>query len=166
MTSKTSAPHSAAPLAPSESESTIAIDVEQRKPRLAWQGMERKELAGGVPTQVVEIVRPGRAVERKGELDLSGRAAAPRDELLRPDNRLIWTNDNVVALQTLLADYAKISCIDPSVELLRGFGALVNRAYRCLILTRMFIVSVIVVILGATGQVRGENQSLKLARGV
>ncbi len=80
----------------------LTLDVEPRKPRLAWQGMERKELAASVPTQVVEIVRPGRAVERKGELDLTGRAAAPRDELERPDNRLIWTNDNLVALQTLL----------------------------------------------------------------
>jgi adenine-specific DNA-methyltransferase len=64
--------------------------------------MERKELAGPVPTQVVEIVRPGRAVERKEELDLGARAAASRAELLRPDNRLIWTNDNLVALKTLL----------------------------------------------------------------
>lgn len=64
--------------------------------------MERKELAGAVPTQVVEIVRPGRAVERKEELDLGARAAAARAELVRPDNRLIWTNDNLVALQTLL----------------------------------------------------------------
>jgi len=54
-----------------------------------------------VPTQVVEIVRAGRAVGRKGELDLAARAAA-RDELVRPENRLIWTNDNIVALQTLL----------------------------------------------------------------
>jgi hypothetical protein len=52
------------------------------------------------------------------------------------------------------------------LELLGAFGALVDRADRCLILTRMFIVSVIVVIFGATRRVRGENQSLKLARGV
>jgi len=52
-----------------------------------------------------------------------------------------------------------------AVELLAGFGALVDRAHRCLILTRMFIVSVIVVIFGATRRVRGENQSRKLARG-
>lgn len=81
---------------------SITLDVEPRKPRLAWQGMERKELAGAVPTQVVEIVRPGRAVERKEELDLGARAAAARAELVRPDNRIIWTNDNLVALQTLL----------------------------------------------------------------
>lgn len=77
---------------------SITLDVEPRKPRLAWQGMERKEMAGAVPTQVVEIVRPGRAVERKGELDLAARAAA-RDEAVRPENRLIWTNENMVALQ-------------------------------------------------------------------
>jgi hypothetical protein len=50
------------------------------------------------------------------------------------------------------------------VKLLGSFGVLVDRAHRCLILTRMFIVSVIV--FGATRRVRGENQSLKLARGV
>jgi hypothetical protein len=66
--------------------------------------MERKELAGIVPTQVVEIVRPGRAVERKKELNLSSVRAVTRDELVRPENRLIWTNDNLVALQTLLEE--------------------------------------------------------------
>jgi adenine-specific DNA-methyltransferase len=65
--------------------------------------MERKELAAPVPTQVVEIVRPGLTVERKGELDLAARASA-RDELVRPENRLIWTNDNLVALQTLIEE--------------------------------------------------------------
>jgi len=83
------------------SDPTLALDVDPRKPRLAWQGMERKELAPSVPAQVVEIVRPGRAVERKGELDnLAARAARP--DLVRPENRLIWTNDNLVALQTIL----------------------------------------------------------------
>jgi hypothetical protein len=32
--------------------------------------------AAPVPTQVVEIVRPGGEVERKGEIDVTGRAAA------------------------------------------------------------------------------------------
>jgi len=76
------------------------------------------------------------------------------------------TLSDTQAAGTTLAEYAKTFCIDPSVELLRGFGALVDRAHRCLILTRMFIVSVIVVISGATRRVCGENQSLKLARGV
>jgi len=50
------------------------------------------------------------------------------------------------------------------LELLGSFDALVDRAHRCLILARMFIVPVIVVILGATRRMRGENQSLKMAR--
>jgi DNA modification methylase len=96
-------PPPAATPAQAVSDLAITLDVERRKPRLAWQGMERKEMVGAVPTQVVEIVRPGRAVERKGELGLGARAAA-RDELVRPENRLIWTNDNLVALQTLLEE--------------------------------------------------------------
>ena len=44
------------------------------------------------------------------------------------------------------------------IELLGDFGAFVVRAYRCLILTRMFIVSVIVVIFDAARRARGENQ--------
>jgi hypothetical protein len=46
----------------------ITLDVPPRKPRLAWQGMWRKEMALPVPTEVVEIVRPGRAVDRGDEL--------------------------------------------------------------------------------------------------
>ena len=44
----------------------ITLDVAPKKPRLAWQGMWRKEVAVSVPTQVVEIVRPGRAIRAKG----------------------------------------------------------------------------------------------------
>ena len=50
-------------------------------------------------------------------------------------------------------------------ELLGGFGALVDRAPRYLILTGMFIVSIIVIIFGAARRVSRENQPLKLARG-
>src|SRR5437762_6792479 len=95
------APPSPIPTLSAASDLAITLDVEPRKPRLAWQGMERKEMAGAVPTQVVEIVRPGRAVERKDELALAAWASG-RSELVRPENRLIWTNDNMVALQTLL----------------------------------------------------------------
>ncbi len=81
----------------------ITLDVTPRKPRLAWQGMWRKEMALPVPTQVVEIVRPGRAVDRGGELaGIDTRTVEARDVTALPPNRLIWTNDNLVALQTLL----------------------------------------------------------------
>jgi hypothetical protein len=48
------------------------------------------------------------------------------------------------------------------LEFLRSFGVLVGLTLRCLILTRMFIVSIIVVIFGASRRVLGEDQSLKL----
>lgn len=81
----------------------LSIEVEPRKPRLAWQGMDRRERVVSVPTQVVEIVRPGRAVDRRDSLlNTEARAAAARTENALPPNRLIWTNDNLVALATLL----------------------------------------------------------------
>jgi adenine-specific DNA-methyltransferase len=100
MHTKPAAAPAAVPAIP-DNDLAVTLDVEPRKPRLAWQGMDRKEIAASVPTQVVEIVRPGRAVERAGELTgMSARAAAV--EKVIPENRLIWTNDNLVALQTLL----------------------------------------------------------------
>lgn len=80
----------------------IKVEVFPRSPRLAWNGMDRREAAVSVPTQVVEIVRPAKA--RVSEDQLPGIAAARQsvraDDL--PENRLIWTNDNLVALRTLL----------------------------------------------------------------
>ena len=84
---------------------TIEVSVEPRKPRIAWQGMDRKEAAVSVPTQVVEIVRPGRARNRGATLlntDVRFASERPSSEPALPPNRLIWTNDNLVALQTLL----------------------------------------------------------------
>jgi hypothetical protein len=52
------------------------------------------------------------------------------------------------------------------LELFRRFGTLIDRAHRCLILIRMFIVPVIVIIFGATRSVCRENHALKLARGM
>lgn len=96
------APAATAP-APLGADRRIEIEVEPRKPRLAWQGMERREIAVEVPAQVVEIVRPGRAVERDDPLlHTDVRRVEARDASALPPNRLIWTNDNVVALQTLL----------------------------------------------------------------
>jgi adenine-specific DNA-methyltransferase len=72
---------------------------------------------------VVEIVRPGRSLAREGELPGLGtrragahtngrngngsngdvrRVSSSRPAAALPENRLIWTNDNLVALRTLL----------------------------------------------------------------
>ena len=108
MTGKTKSPatETAPPPATTQGSNSsnleVALEVEPRKPRLAWQGMDRREAAVSVPTQVVEIVRPGKA--QAGDDLLPGLAASHqrvRGEIQHP-NRLIWTNDNLVALQSLL----------------------------------------------------------------
>jgi DNA modification methylase len=83
----------------------ILLDVEPRKPRLAWQGMDRREQAAPAPAEVVEIVSPGRAVDHGDSLlSTASRGARARDDGGLPRNRLIWTSDNLVALETLLQD--------------------------------------------------------------
>ena len=55
---------------------STTLDVEPRKPRLAWQGMERRELAGVVPTQVVEIVHEAGSTGPHDRPDVSSRHSA------------------------------------------------------------------------------------------
>jgi adenine-specific DNA-methyltransferase len=66
--------------------------------------MDRRPAVVGVPTQVLEVVSPGLASREAGRqvsaAALSGKVA--RSTPQPPTNRLIWTNDNLVALQTLL----------------------------------------------------------------
>lgn len=82
----------------------LIVEAPRRKPRLAWQGMNGKAAVTSVPTQVLEVVSPGLAAhrdEKQARLDGFGVAKA-RTEAKAPANRLIWTNDNLVALRTLL----------------------------------------------------------------
>ncbi|WP_295390053.1 site-specific DNA-methyltransferase [uncultured Thiodictyon sp.] len=84
----------------------LQCEVPRRRPRLAWQGMQARPAITGVPTQVLEVVSPGlasRRDERQGELEGLG-AAKARADSRAPVNRLIWTNDNLVALKTLLEE--------------------------------------------------------------
>ncbi len=97
-------------LAVSSGRRVVEVELSPRKPRLAWIGMDEKEIAVSVPTQVLEIVRPGRVLdrgERKGAAGELPSMDAIKTSSSRPEpmpNRLIWTNDNLVALQTLLDD--------------------------------------------------------------
>jgi adenine-specific DNA-methyltransferase len=82
----------------------LMVEAPRRKPRLAWQGMHSKPAITSVPTQVMEVVSPRLAQhrdDRQGQLDGVGVARA-LTEARTPVNRLIWTNDNLVALRTLL----------------------------------------------------------------
>ena len=67
--------------------------------------MDQREAVTAVPAQVVEVVRPARAVDRASgpapELPNVDVGSAPRPAET-PPNRLLWTNDNLVALRTLL----------------------------------------------------------------
>lgn len=81
----------------------LTVDVPHRKPRLAWHGMHRQPLAVAVPTQVVEVVSPGRAEAKADDGQYDGLVArTPGRDRSLPPNRLIWTNDNLIALRSLL----------------------------------------------------------------
>ncbi len=87
------------------------IDLKPKKPLLAYVGMDKKTVAESVPTQVVEIVYPSKAEKKdedtlfaKGELQAKITKSADF-----PKNRLIWTNDNLVALKTLLDEKDPVS---------------------------------------------------------
>ena len=65
-----------------------------RQPRLIWNDRDKRKAAEPLPTQTVEIIRPFYAEKAQGALDMAHAAA--------PESRLIWTNDNLVALSSLL----------------------------------------------------------------
>jgi len=95
------------------------IELKHKKPRLAYVGMDKKTLVEAVPTQVVEIVHPGKAFEQTKEIGGRRQEALFGDRQIGlqysetaqepPRNRLIWTNDNLVALKTLLDEKDPIS---------------------------------------------------------
>jgi len=95
------------------------IELRPKKPRLAYIGMDKNTLVEAVPTQVVEIVYPSKAQEESKELETGdvqeaifakGEAQEKITKLADfPKNRLIWTNDNLVALKTLLDEKDPVS---------------------------------------------------------
>ena len=98
----------------------LNIDVASKKPRLAYQGMNKKTLVEAVPSQVIEIVYPAKAQEQTKELLPNASQEAlwgerqmglpvTASQKVYPKNRLIWTNDNLVALKTLLDEKDSVS---------------------------------------------------------
>jgi len=65
-----------------------------KQPRLIWNDRDRRRAAEPLPTQTVEIIRPFYQDKTQGGLDMAHEVA--------PESRLIWTNDNLVALTALL----------------------------------------------------------------
>lgn len=64
-----------------------------RQPRLIWNDRDKRKVAEPLPSQTVEVISPFYA-EKQTALDMSVSSL--------PENRLIWTNDNLVALTSLL----------------------------------------------------------------
>lgn len=92
------------------------IELKPKKPKLAYVGMDNKTLIEAVPTQVVEVVYPQKAEaikkdEQSAKLFEEGQLGTGKITKLEdlPKNRLIWTNDNLVALKTLLDEKDPIS---------------------------------------------------------
>lgn len=96
------------------------IELKAKKPKLAYVGMDKKTLVEAVPTQVVEIVYPQKATEQVIELNTGSKQEAlwgdrqlGLQQVIKsnsfPKNRLIWTNDNLVALKTLFDEKDPVS---------------------------------------------------------
>lgn len=91
------------------------IEIKPKKPRLAYVGMDKKTATEAVPTQVIEVVYPHKAEAPKedegGKLFEQGQLGTGKVQKISelPKNRLIWTNDNLVALKTLLDEKDSIS---------------------------------------------------------
>lgn len=87
------------------------IKLTPKKPKLAYLGMEKVTPVEAVPTQVIEVVYPSRAEKAEENTLFSRGELQPQiqksDSL--PNNRLIWTNDNLVALKTLLDERDPVS---------------------------------------------------------
>jgi 16S rRNA G966 N2-methylase RsmD len=65
-----------------------------KQPRLIWTGKQKRRVVEPLPSQTVEVIRPFYAAPNQGALSM------PLEDA--PQNRLIWTNDNLQALTSLL----------------------------------------------------------------
>ena len=83
--------------------------AEPKKPRLIWNKRDKRKPAEPLPAQVVEIIHPFYA-RTQTALDLTHNET--------PENRLIWTNDNLVALTSLLHGDAQHPPLEGKVDLI------------------------------------------------
>lgn len=81
-----------------------------RQPRLIWNNRDKKRVAEALPAQTVEIISP--FYQQAGQSALDMRMAS------KPENRLIWTNDNLVALTSLLAGDGNHEPLEGKVDLI------------------------------------------------
>ena len=80
-----------------------------RQPRLIWNDRDKRKVAEPLPSQTVEVISPFYA-EKQTALDMSVSSL--------PENRLIWTNDNLVALTSLLHGDGAHAPLEGKVDLI------------------------------------------------
>ncbi len=81
-----------------------------KQPRLLWNDRDKRKAAEPLPTQTVEIIRPFYQDKTQGGLDMAHDVA--------PESRLIWTNDNLVALTSLLHGDGHHAPLEGKVDLI------------------------------------------------
>ena len=81
-----------------------------KQPRLIWNDRDKRKAAEPLPTQTVEIIRPFYQDKMQGGLDMAHEVA--------PESRLIWTNDNLVALTSLLHGDGNHAPLEGKVDLI------------------------------------------------
>ncbi|MBF6589097.1 MAG: site-specific DNA-methyltransferase [Ktedonobacterales bacterium] len=113
----------ASKLASASAARATSMTATPRRPQLLWNGRQTRRVAEPVPAQTLEIVRP--RLERaatSGKLPGSGAhlSTTPlfEGEAGAPENRLIWTNDNLVALTSLLRGDDEHAPLEGQVDLI------------------------------------------------
>jgi len=81
-----------------------------KQPRLIWNDRDKRKAAEPLPTQTVEIIRPFYQDAAQGGLDMA--------HAVTPESRLIWTNDNLVALTSLLHGDGHHAPLEGKVDLI------------------------------------------------
>ncbi len=90
-----------------------------KQPRLLWNDRDKRKAAEPLPTQTVEIIRPFYSevkADRQGQSHAQGGLDMASDAA--PESRLIWTNDNLVALTSLLHGDGHHAPLEGQVDLI------------------------------------------------
>jgi adenine-specific DNA-methyltransferase len=90
-----------------------------KQPRLIWNDRDKRKAAEPLPTQTVEIIRPFYSevkADKQGQSHSQGGLDMAHEAV--PESRLIWTNDNLVALTSLLHGDGHHAPLEGKVDLI------------------------------------------------
>ena len=90
-----------------------------KQPRLIWNDRDKRKAAEPLPTQTVEIIRPFYSevkADKQGQSHAQGGLDMAHEAV--PESRLIWTNDNLVALTSLLHGDGHHAPLEGKVDLI------------------------------------------------